>query len=92
MEFMLGMESRPGSRSQLWRPAGGFEDFAVVGGGFFPDSRSACKRGVRHPFPGMLALVFLGLLARIRELARLQVSGRFATGRNSKNRWDLILL
>jgi hypothetical protein len=35
-----------------------------------PDPR--CKRGVRHPFPGMLALVFLGLLARIRELARLQ--------------------
>ena len=36
-----------------------------------PDLR--CKRGVRHPFPGMLALkVFLGLLARIRELARLQ--------------------
>jgi hypothetical protein len=35
-----------------------------------PDPR--CKRGVRHPFSGMLALVFLGLLARIRELARLQ--------------------
>ncbi|HEY1598800.1 MAG TPA: ISAs1 family transposase [Pirellulales bacterium] len=34
-----------------------------------PDPR--CKRGVRHPFSGMLALVFLGLLARIRELARL---------------------
>lgn len=29
-------------------------------------------RGVRHPFAGMLALVFLGLLARIREMAVLQ--------------------
>jgi hypothetical protein len=28
-------------------------------------------RGVRHPMAGMLALVFLGLLARIREMAVL---------------------
>jgi len=35
-----------------------------------PDSRDA--RGVRHPLQGMLALVFLGLLARIREMAVLQ--------------------
>lgn len=35
-----------------------------------PDPRR--PRGIRHPLPGMLALVFLGLLARIRELAVLQ--------------------
>jgi len=35
-----------------------------------PDPRR--RRGVRHPLPGMLALVFLGLLARIREMAVLQ--------------------
>lgn len=35
-----------------------------------PDPRA--RRGVRHPFAGMLALVFLGLLARIREFAQLQ--------------------
>ena len=29
-------------------------------------------RGVRHPMPAILALVFLGLLARIREMAVLQ--------------------
>src|SRR4051794_4059831 len=29
-------------------------------------------RGIRHPLEGMLALVFLGLLARIREMAVLQ--------------------
>ena len=34
-----------------------------------PDPRKA--RGVRHPMSGMLALVFLGLLARIREMAVL---------------------
>ena len=35
-----------------------------------PDPRK--PRGVRHPLQGMLALVFLGLLARIREMAVLQ--------------------
>src|SRR5262245_36525261 len=35
-----------------------------------PDPRR--PRGIRHPLPGMLALVFLGLLARIREMAVLQ--------------------
>jgi hypothetical protein len=35
-----------------------------------PDPRK--PRGIRHPLQGMLALVFLGLLARIRELAVLQ--------------------
>jgi hypothetical protein len=30
------------------------------------------RRGVRHPLSGMLALVFLGLLARIREMAVLE--------------------
>jgi hypothetical protein len=30
------------------------------------------RRGVRHPLPSLLALVFLGLLARIREMAVLQ--------------------
>ena len=35
-----------------------------------PDPRK--RRGVRHPLSGMLALVFLGLLARIREMAVLQ--------------------
>jgi hypothetical protein len=35
-----------------------------------PDPRK--PRGVRHPMAGMLALVFLGLLARIREMAVLQ--------------------
>lgn len=35
-----------------------------------PDPRK--PRGVRHPLEGMLALVFLGLLARIREMAVLQ--------------------
>jgi hypothetical protein len=39
-----------------------------------PDPRK--PRGVRHPMAGMLALVFLGLLARIREMAVLQ---RWAT-------------
>lgn len=35
-----------------------------------PDPRS--PRGIRHPFSGILGLVFLGLLARIRELVQLQ--------------------
>jgi hypothetical protein len=35
-----------------------------------PDPRD--PRGIRHPLQGMLALVFLGLLARIREMAVLQ--------------------
>jgi hypothetical protein len=35
-----------------------------------PDPRQ--RRGIRHPLSGMLALVFLGLLARIREMAVLQ--------------------
>jgi hypothetical protein len=35
-----------------------------------PDPRK--PRGIRHPLQGMLALVFLGLLARIREMAVLQ--------------------
>jgi len=35
-----------------------------------PDPRS--PRGIRHPFAGILSLVFLGMLARIRELAELQ--------------------
>lgn len=35
-----------------------------------PDPRK--RRGVRHPIDGILTLVFLGLLARIRELAVLQ--------------------
>lgn len=35
-----------------------------------PDPRQ--RRGVRHPLHGMLSLVFLGLLARIREMAVLQ--------------------
>jgi len=35
-----------------------------------PDPRSS--RGIRHPFAGILSLVFLGMLARIRELAELQ--------------------
>jgi hypothetical protein len=34
-----------------------------------PDPRK--RRGVRHPMAGMLTLVFLGLLARIREMAVL---------------------
>ena len=35
-----------------------------------PDPRK--PRGIRHPLQGMLALVFLGLLGRIREMAVLQ--------------------
>ena len=35
-----------------------------------PDTRRS--RGVRHPLPAILSLVFLGLLARIREMAVLQ--------------------
>jgi hypothetical protein len=35
-----------------------------------PDPRK--PRGIRHPLQGMLALVFLGLLARIREMPVLQ--------------------
>jgi hypothetical protein len=35
-----------------------------------PDPRK--QRGIRHPMPGILALVFLGLLARIREMAVLE--------------------
>jgi hypothetical protein len=35
-----------------------------------PDPRK--PRGIRHPLQGVLALVFLGLLARIREMAVLQ--------------------
>jgi hypothetical protein len=31
-----------------------------------------CPRGKRHPLPALLALVFLGLLARIREMAVLE--------------------
>lgn len=38
------------------------------------------KRGVRHPFSGILALVFLGLLGRIREMAVLE--------RWAKAHWD----
>jgi hypothetical protein len=34
-----------------------------------PDPRKA--RGIRHPFSGIVALVFLGLLARITEMAVL---------------------
>jgi hypothetical protein len=30
------------------------------------------RRGVRHPFSGILALVFLGLLGRFREMAVLE--------------------
>ena len=40
------------------------------------DPRKA--RGIRHPFQGMIALVFLGLLARITEMAVLV---RWATAR-----------
>jgi len=35
-----------------------------------PDLRD--PRGKRHPLPALLSLVFLGLLARIREMAVLQ--------------------
>jgi hypothetical protein len=35
-----------------------------------PDGR--CRRGVRHPMSAILSLVFLGLLARIREMAVLE--------------------
>ena len=35
-----------------------------------PDPRD--PRGIRHPSQSILALVFLGLLARIREMAVLQ--------------------
>ena len=31
-----------------------------------------CRRGVRHPFSGILSLAFLGLLCRIREMKTLQ--------------------
>jgi hypothetical protein len=37
---------------------------------YVPDPRK--RRGIRHPLQGMLALVFLGLLAHIREMAVLQ--------------------
>ncbi len=40
------------------------------------------KRGVRHPFSGILALVFLGMLARIREMAVLE--------RWAKANWDIL--
>jgi len=40
------------------------------------------KRGIRHPFSGILALVFLGLLARIREMAVLE--------RWAKAHWDVL--
>jgi len=43
-----------------------------------PDTRR--PRGVRHPLPALLALVFLGLLARIREMAVLQ--------RWAEDHWD----
>jgi hypothetical protein len=43
-----------------------------------PDPRKS--RGIRHPVQGMLSLVFLGLLARIREMAVLQ--------RWAKEHWD----
>jgi hypothetical protein len=43
-----------------------------------PDPRK--RRGVRHPMAGMLSLVFLGLLARIREMAVLE--------RWAKAHWD----
>ena len=39
-----------------------------------PDPRN--PRGVRHPLPSILSLVFLGMLARIREMAVLE---RWAT-------------
>lgn len=39
---------------------------------FFENHHSRLPRGKRHPLPGMLTLVFLGLLARIREMAVLQ--------------------
>ncbi len=45
-----------------------------------PDRRQ--RRGVRHPLAGMLALVFLGLLARIREMNVLQ--------RWAQEHWDLL--
>lgn len=35
-----------------------------------PDGR--CRRGVRHPMSAILSLVFIGLLARIREMAVLE--------------------
>lgn len=35
-----------------------------------------CRRGVRHPFPGIVALMLLGMLARIREM---EVLVRWAT-------------
>jgi hypothetical protein len=43
-----------------------------------PDPRD--PRGIRHPLPAILALVFLGLLARIREMTPLQ--------RWAKVHWD----
>lgn len=43
-----------------------------------PDPRQ--RRGIRHPLQGMLSLVFLGLLARIREMAVLQ--------RWARDHWD----
>lgn len=43
-----------------------------------PDTRR--PRGVRHPLPALLGLVFLGLLARIREMAVLQ--------RWAEDHWD----
>ena len=52
-----------------------------------PDPRK--RRGVRHPMPGMLALVFLGLLARIREMAVLAAVGQGRIGTNFASRWDL---
>lgn len=39
-----------------------------------------CPRGKRHPLPALLSLVFLGLLARIREMAVLQ--------RRAELHWD----
>lgn len=39
----------------------------------FAQLKDPCDpRGKRHPLPGMLSLVFLGLLARIREMAVLE--------------------
>ena len=40
------------------------------------------RRGVRHPVASLLSLVFLGLLARIREMAVLQ--------RWSEEHWELL--
>ena len=50
------------------------------------DPRSA--RGVRHPFAGMVVLMLLGMLARIREMEVLVRWARFI-GTDSASRWAL---